>query len=270
MSDLTNKDLNIIKIVLDKYENSNYENYKVEYFSEGTNSKVFLLNNKYIIKQNSEEIIKSEILFSENNKHQLLQKLLFYDENYKYIVYKYIEGGNLNNFSNINIQLLIKSLIEIVNSYKKTDIDFYGYVYSPKKSWEEFLKEEISDCEYSYKLIKNFDIEKECLIISKYKFDKKIIHGDFGAHNFIINNNELSGVIDPETIIGDSLYDILFAICSNPNILKYFYDLNNIFQIINEPQDKIISLLKIVLFSRITRAYHHHKNDVGGTSRFIS
>ena len=77
MNNLTNKDLNIIKTVLDKYENSNYENYKIEYFNEGTNSKVFLLNNKYIIKQNSEEIIKSEILFSENNKHQLLQQLLF-------------------------------------------------------------------------------------------------------------------------------------------------------------------------------------------------
>ena len=262
MNKLTNKDLNIIKTVLDKYENSNYQNYKVEYFNEGTNSKVFLLNNKYIIKQNSEEIIKSEILFSENNKHPLLQKLLFYDENHKYIIYKYIEGINLNNFSNINIKLLIESLLDIVNSYKKTDIDFYGYINSPKKSWEEFLKEEISDCEYSYKSIKNFDIEKECLIISKYKFEKKIIHGDFGAHNFLTKNNKLSGVIDPETIIGDSLYDILFAICSNPNILNYFCELNTIFKIINEPQEKIISLLKIILFSRITRAYHHHKKDV--------
>lgn len=123
------------------------------------------------------------------------------------------------------------------------------------------MKEEISDCQPSYNLIKIFNIDNECLILSKYKFEKKIIHGDFGSHNFLVKNNKLSGVIDPETIIGDSLYDILFSICSNPSILKC-YSLNDIFNIIKEPKEKIISLFKIVLFARITRTYHHHNHDV--------
>ena len=261
MDKLNDNDITIIKIVLDKSENSNYDNYKIKFFTEGTNSKVFLINNKYLIKQNSEDIIKSELLFSQNNNHNLLQKILFYDENYKYIVYKYIEGINLNDFSYINISQLINTLLDIIKSYKKTNINYYGYVHSPKNTWEDFLKEEIEDCQPSYNLIKNFDIKNECLIISKYNFEKKIIHGDFGAHNFLVKNNELSGIIDPETIIGDSIYDILFAICSNPNILKC-YNLDNIIELLKEPKEKIISLFKIILFSRITRAYYHHKEDV--------
>lgn len=45
MKKLNDFDKDIIKIVLDKYENSNYQNYECKFFSEGTCSKVFLLNN---------------------------------------------------------------------------------------------------------------------------------------------------------------------------------------------------------------------------------
>ena len=261
MEKLSEGDLNIIKCVLDIVNKSDNKDFFVKFFSEGTSSKVFLLNNKYIIKQNSEEIIKSELIFCQNNFNPLFQKLIFYDKNYKYIVYEYIEGENLNNFTNIDINILIDTLLNIINSYKITDIDYYGYVYNPKKTWEEFLKDEISDCQPSYNYIKNFNIDYECNILSKFPFEKRIIHGDFGAHNFLIKNNKLTGIIDPETIIGDNIYDILFAICSNPNILKYF-NLNDIYKIIKQSEEKIKSLFKIILFSRITRAYHHHINDL--------
>ena len=262
MQKLNEEDFNIIKFLLCKFNEGNIEDYEVKLFSEGTSSKVILLNNKYIIKQNSEEIIKSELIFYQNNNDPLFQKLLYYDDkNYKYIVYEYIEGETLSVLSNINITNLINTLIKVVNSYKKTNIEYYGYVYDPNKTWIDFLKKEILDCQPSYEYIKNFNIESECNILSKYSFDKKVIHGDFGTHNFLFKNNKLTGIIDPETIIGDNNYDILFAICSNPIILKN-YTLNDIYNILEESEEKIKSLFKIILFSRITRSYHHHPNDL--------
>ena len=261
MEKLSKEDLNVVKCVLDIVNKSDNKDFFVKFFSEGTSSKVFLLNNKYIIKQNSEEIIKSELIFCQNNINPLFQKLIFYDKNYKYIVYEYIEGENLKDFINIDINILIDTLLNLINSYKITEIDYYGYVYNPKKTWEEFLKDEISDCQPSYDYIKNFNIDYECNILSKFPFEKRIIHGDFGTHNFLIKNNKLSGIIDPETIIGDNIYDLLFAICSNPNILKHF-NLNDIYKIIKQSEEKIKSLFKIILFSRISRSYHHHINDL--------
>ena len=171
MQKLNEEDFNIIKFLLCKFNEGNIEDYEVKLFSEGTSSKVILLNNKYIIKQNSEEIIKAELIFYKNNNDPLFQKLLYYDDkNYKYIVYEYIEGETLSELSNINITHLINTLIKVVNSYKKTNIEYYGYVYDPNKTWIDFLKKEIIDCQPSYKYIKNFNIENECNILSKYQY----------------------------------------------------------------------------------------------------
>ena len=70
------KIFNVIKILLCKFNEGNIEDYEVKIFSEGTSSKVILINNKYIIKQNSEEIIKSELIFYQNNKDSLFHKIL--------------------------------------------------------------------------------------------------------------------------------------------------------------------------------------------------
>ena len=92
-------------------------------------------------------------------------------------------------------------------------------------------------------------------------FDKKLLHGDFGTHNFIENNGKFVGIIDPQAIIGDPLYDILFALCSNVSLLNT-YTLDELYLIINEPKEKIKSLLIVVLYSRISRALKYHPNDI--------
>ena len=110
------------------------------------------------------------------------------------------------------------------------------------------------------------DIDKKIVkdaikILEKYPFEKKLIHGDFGTHNFIEDNGKFVGIIDPQTILGDSLYDILFAICSNLDLLNT-YSLDELYVFINEPKEKIRAMLIVVLYARISRALKYHPNDI--------
>jgi len=61
-----------------------------------------------------------------------------------------------------------------------------------------------------------------------------LLHGDCGVHNFIFNDNQLSGVIDPSPITGDPLYDFIYAFCSSPDELS------------KETIDLVVSYLKVV------------------------
>ena len=80
-------------------------------------------------------------------------------------------------------------------------------------------------------------------------------------HNFIQKEGKLVGVIDPQTVLGDSLYDILFAIVSNVDILQSV-TLEDIYNLIEEDNEKIYAMLVIVLYSRISRCLKYHKQDI--------
>ena len=60
-------------------------------------------------------------------------------------------------------------------------------------------------------------------IVDKYKFTKKLMHGDFGLHNMLFLNGELVGIIDPQPLIGDALYDLIFCLLSD-ELFPYTYD----------------------------------------------
>lgn len=98
-------------------------------------------------------------------------------------------------------------------------------------------------------------------ILEDYKFDKKLIHGDFGTHNFIKVNGKFAGVIDPMPVIGDSLYDTLFAIVSNASVVKNI-SLNKIYSLLSEPHQKIKAMLIVVIYCRIARCLKYHKQDI--------
>ena len=74
-------------------------------------------------------------------------------------------------------------------------------------------------------------------------------------------NGKLIGVIDPMPIIGDPLYDLLFAIVSNKDILKNI-TLEKIYSLANEPKEKINAMLTIVLYSRIARCIKYQPQDI--------
>ena len=155
---------------------------------------------------------------------------------------------------------IISKILEVTKSFSKTSKSGFGYLGEEFDSWSEFLAHE------AFHRPNINDIDKQIInnaikTLEKYPFDKKLIHGDFGTHNFIENNEKFVGIIDPQTILGDSLYDILFAICSNVGLLNT-YSLDELYLLIDQPKEKIRAMLIVVLYARISRALKYHPNDI--------
>lgn len=257
---ISENDLKIVEIVLKKF-NENYINHKC--FTDGAYSKVLLLNNKYLIKQSNKLALKAEVEFLELNKNEYMQRVLYIDKNYNFVVYEFINGDIMKDLSNISIKELTKTLVELVSKYPHYSSNTFGYFDEQVDSWSDFL---ISEVEYSSENIKEyipdntlvFNIIKE---LEKYPFETKLLHGDFGTHNFVKKEGKLIGIIDPMSVIGDPLYDILFAFVSNINII-YNLQLEEIYELIDEDNRKILLMLIIVMYSRISRCLKYHKQDI--------
>ena len=250
-----------------KILNIEYDFHK--YFTDGASeSTVLLLNNKYLIKQNVKSVLESETTFLKLNQSDLLQKIIYIESNYKFIIYEFIPGEAMKEVTNVNDT--IHKILSTVSNYKPYDKEGFGYFDEQVSSWSEFLKSEIEhsslNIENTHKLLEIPSKEKaleSVKILEKYPFTKKLLHGDFGTHNFIKSNETglLTGIIDPMTVIGDSLYDILFAFASNIQILNTL-TLDKIYSLVNEPKEKVVTLLLVVLYSRISRCLKYHPENL--------
>lgn len=248
---IVNELLNILNI--------QYECHK--YFNDGASRRVILLNNKYLIKQNTQLILQAEVEFLQKNTSQYFQDIVYIDPHCEFVVYSFIPGEVMYAVDNISDTL--EQLIEITKNYQAYEKDGFGYLNEEVQSWSQFLKNEIK---YSSKnvteYIPNTELVNNCIsTLEKYPFRKKLLHGDFGTHNFIKQDGKLIGVIDPMPVIGDPLYDLLFAVVSNTDIL-FNINLKKIYSLINEPKEKVKALLIIVLYSRISRCLKYHPNDI--------
>ena len=252
------KDKKIMNTLLSKL-NEEYKNHK--YFNTGASSKVILLNDYYLIKQNTKLILQAEIEFLKLNNIDMFQKIIYVDPKYEFVVYKFIPGDTMKQID--DIQDTIQKIINITNSYNTCTLDGFGYLNEETSSWSRFLKDEITYSSLNLKkYIPNKKVVNKCIeILENYPFDKKLLHGDFGTHNFIQENGKLVGVIDPMPVIGDYLYDLLFAIVSNVNLLSSV-TLNDLYSLVNEPQEKINAMLTIVLYCRISRCLKYHPQDI--------
>lgn len=252
-------DFNIINEVCDKL-NTNYTSHK--YFHDGTTSKIILLNDEYIIKVANAEQLKAEVKFATFYESvPTLQKIAYYDKEYKYIVYNFIPGDVMHTVS--DFEDLARSIKLIVSSYKNCPDNVYGYIEKPSSSWTSFLKEEVDDASSCFPDAQNLlPIVTEALNeLNKYPFTKKLIHGDFGTHNFIKRNEKFISAIDPMPIAGDPTYDLLFALVSNIDLIP-FLSINYLTEYTKEQKPKIIALLKVVLFLRICRCAKYNKEDL--------
>jgi hypothetical protein len=99
---------------------------------------------------------------------------------------------------------------------------------------------------------------------SRLRKDPYLLHGDCGIHNFIFEDQKLVGVIDPTSVIGDPLYDLIYAFCSSPEELTLetiqpavnllISQKGNINEIL--PEEVIIGL-----FLRLSSCLKHHPHD---------
>ena len=247
------------KIIFDVLEKLGEEYIDHKYFTDGADSRVFLLNNKYLVKQNNYQSIKAEIEFFENTFSTFFQKLVYYPSNFQFVVYEFIPGKPMKKI--ISPTEIISKIIEVSKVFSVSSKPGFGYLGEEFSSWQEFLMHEAFHRQ-------NIDsIDKQIVVnaiksLEEYSFEKKLIHGDFGSHNFIEYDGNFVGIIDPQPIIGDPLYDIIFAICSNVNLLST-YSLDELSFITNEPKEKIRLMFIVVLYARISRALKYHPQDIG-------
>ena len=240
--------------------NIKYNSHK--YFHDGTTSKIILLNNEYIIKIANAMQLKAEVTFATYYESiPTLQKITYYDKNYKYIVYYFIPGDVMHTI--VDFENLARNIKTIVSGYKNYPEDLYGYIEKPSTSWSEFLKEEVNDASKIFPDSANFlPIVNEAISeLNKFPFEKKLIHGDFGAHNFIKRDEKFIAAIDPTPIAGDPTYDLLFALVSNIDLIP-FLSIDYLTSYTKEPKEKVIALLKVVLFLRICRCIKYNKEDL--------
>lgn len=242
--------------------NVKYRSHK--YFNDGTYSKVLLLNDTYIVKQSNPKAIQAEVEFLKQSSYEKMQKPIYVDNNNDFAIYGYISGSIMktNNFT-VSIDELIDELISITNGYRPYESSAFGHLFNVFSTWSDFLKDEVLYSQKTTKeLIPNYNLVYNCISnLEKYSFTPKLLHGDLGTHNLIQNNNKLSGVIDPMTIIGDPLYDLLSALVSNIKILDKI-SLEFLYKKIDEPKDKINNMLIIVTYIRIAKCLKYHKNDI--------
>ena len=231
----------------------------IYYFNDGaTDSIVFKIKDKYLVKTLNEIEFRTLKEFFKYYKNDYFQKIVCYNEQLLYICFEYIEG-DLFKKSKINEpKEIVKELYEIVRTYKKYDNEKYGYLYEESNSWTYFLLEE--SYKEKNKEIINYDKLFNALeIVKKYDCPKYLIHGDFGTHNFIINNGNIK-VIDPMPVVGDYLYDFYFAIFTDVLIFKDL-DIDFILSFFDRDYEYKKAMMTICLYIRTNRVLKYNPDD---------
>lgn len=237
----------------------------------GTASEVYLLeftNKKLVVKLNEPEVIKLETDFLKfYHEIKILPDLLFVGPSYKYMVYTFI--GGVTDYSRNNKKELLQTLVRnLLNHYKPASKDSaWGWMDNPTNSWQEFQIDEVGfatkyigeilpdeDHQFISQLVKN----------SSFKSNQYLLHGDCGVHNFIFREKQLTGVIDPTPVIGDPLYDLIYAFCSTPDDLTE-ETINSAVEILHHSeklsQQDVYEQVLIGLYIRIETCLVHHPHD---------
>ncbi|MBJ8103550.1 phosphotransferase [Bacillus proteolyticus] len=236
----------------------------------GTTSTVYLLAAKYVVKLNESEVIREEadfLSFYEGNT--LFSKLLYKEPVNRYIVYSFLEGSTSceRGYKRITLSILVK---EAINKYEiVSDIDGWGWKESPVQSWNEFLTTNVIE---AYENLKPYISEEEYRTVLKLANNPSrgtginqpfLLHGDLGFHNFIFQGNKLHGVIDPLPVLGDPIYDLIYAFCSTPEDLTKETINYAIEQCVFHKKDRdLYEEIVIGLYLRIDTCLRHHPKDL--------
>ena len=232
----------------------------IHYYTEGaTESIVFSINNKYLIKTLNDIEFNVQKDFLSLYKEEYYQKIIYTNEKLKYICYEYINGNKITDYTVYNKEDIVKQIYNITSNYKQYNYDEYGYYLVDHKTWYQFLLDEV---EYSKNRMTEIDMHivyNSLDIIKEFNVDKYLIHGDFGVHNFLIDKSNIK-VIDPMGLVGDPLYDFYFAILSNYSLFKDM-EFDVIFKYFNRDYKYKKALLIVVYYIRMSRAYVYDKDN---------
>jgi hypothetical protein len=264
----------IKELVNKKIIHSNTIEYKQ--LNGGTISNLYLLGNsdnaKYVVKLNEPQVLESEAYFLDFYKDvNLLPKLLYVGQSYNYIVYSFISGST--NYVRKNKKEILKALVQrLINNYKTVPHSVgWGWANEPTDSWQGFLLNRVIEANK----ILDSHLEKDDLNFvlelvkspNRNSFNREpfLLHGDCGVHNFIFNEGQLCGVIDPTPVFGEPLYDLIYAFCSSPDDLTKETINSAASHLIikgNKSEQLLYEEVLIGLYLRLATCIRHHPNDL--------
>jgi aminoglycoside phosphotransferase len=247
-----------------------------EQLGGGTTSNLYLLgkseNTRYVVKLNEPQVLESEAYFLDFYKSEnLLPNLLYVDQSYNYIVYSFISGST-NNVRR-NKKEILKTLVQrLINNYKTiTHPVGWGWADEVTDSWQAFLLNRVikankilesylekEDLDLVLKLVNSPD--RDCLNREPF-----LLHGDCGVHNFIFKEEQLCGVIDPTPVLGEPIYDLIYAFCSSPDDLTketINSAASNLIINWNKSNQLLSEEVLIGLYLRLATCIRHHPNDL--------
>lgn len=218
---------------------------------EKDNKKIYLINNKYIFKKDLRKRLLAENIFLSLYPKDNVERVIFYKKNSNYAIYEYQKEDILDIKSKDIVLQYIKEIKKFIDIYVEDKYYGYGDVLNRVNSWKTFLKKEVHE-KSMYMENEKYEIIKNSInIVSQYKFIKKVIHGDLGFYNVIFQKEKIKIVIDPRTIIGDPLYDLIYFLLSKFDLIKSI-NIGDFINLTSQPREKVIELMKILLFLRIS------------------
>ncbi|MBG9830793.1 phosphotransferase [Bacillus sp. FSL M8-0063] len=260
-------DISIIAAQLVKEKVISHDPNSVKVLNGGTTSTVYLLDEKYVVKLNEAEVIREEanfLSFYEGNT--LFSKLLYKEPLHTYFVYSFLEGNTSceQGYKRSTLRTLVK---EVINKYKMVpEAEGWGWKESPVQTWNEFLTTNVME---AYENVRRYISEEDYRIVLKLANrgagvnQPFLLHGDFGFHNFIFRENRLHGVIDPLPVLGDPLYDLIYAFCSTPeDITKETIDYVMKQCVFHKTERDLYEEIVIGLYLRIDTCVRHHPKDL--------
>ncbi|WP_439022034.1 phosphotransferase [Bacillus thuringiensis] len=250
--------------VITHYPNS------IKVLNGGTTSTVYLLDEAYVVKLNEAEVIREEanfLSFYEGNT--LFSKLLYKGPFHTYIVYSFLEGSTSyeQGYKRSTLRTLVK---EVINKYEIVSrIDGWGWKESPVQSWNEFLTTNVME---AHENVKRYISEEEYRTVLKLANSPSrgtvinqpfLLHGDLGFHNCIFQGNKLHGVIDPLPVLGDPIYDLIYAFCSTPeDVTKETINYAMKQCVFHKKDCDLYEEIVIGLYLRIDTCLRHHPKDL--------
>ncbi|MED0873186.1 phosphotransferase [Bacillus mobilis] len=242
----------------------------VKALNGGTTSTVYLLDEKYVVKLNEAEVIREEahfLSFYEGNT--LFSKLLYKEPLHTFIVYSFLEGNTSceRGYKRSALRTLVK---EVINKYKIVpEADGWGWKENSVQSWNEFLTTNVVE---AHENVRRYISEEEYRTVLKLANNPNrgtginqpfLLHGDLGFHNFIFQENKLHGVIDPLPVLGDPIYDLIYAFCSTPeDLTKETIDYAMKQCVFHKKDRDLYEEIVIGLYLRIDTCLRHHPKDL--------
>ena len=234
----------------------------------GTASRVWLLTDEeqhqYVLKQNPE--VNEEVAYLEAYQSiDLLPNVLFFEREQQFYVYQYLSGSiqkSIRNKQAMLIELVRKLWLHAVVVTPTN----WGWASQPVNDWSAFLLAEINEA----KPINNQFLPQEAYTIvaqlaknQRRQTQAYLLHGDCGIHNLLQNDNQVVAVIDPQTLYGDRLFELVATFCSSPEQLTEGTLRPAVELLLGEYQkEEVVEAVLIGLYLRIYRCYWHHREDL--------